>query len=60
MPVSAANTNATADTTDRELIFTRVFDAPRETGLQSLDRSKAFDPVVGAKRLYHHRFTRWT
>jgi uncharacterized protein YndB with AHSA1/START domain len=30
MPVSAANNNATVDTTDRELIFTRVFDAPRE------------------------------
>jgi uncharacterized protein YndB with AHSA1/START domain len=30
MPASAANSNAPSDTTDRELIFTRVFDAPRE------------------------------
>jgi uncharacterized protein YndB with AHSA1/START domain len=30
MPVSAANNSATVETTDRELIFTRVFDAPRE------------------------------
>jgi uncharacterized protein YndB with AHSA1/START domain len=30
MPVSAANPNSNVDTTDRELIFTRVFDAPRE------------------------------
>jgi uncharacterized protein YndB with AHSA1/START domain len=30
MAVSAANPNATVDASDRELIFNRVFDAPRE------------------------------
>ena len=30
MPVSNAHAKAASDTADRELIFTRVFDAPRE------------------------------
>jgi len=30
MPVSAANTKTPTDTSDRELVFTRLFDAPRE------------------------------
>ena len=35
MPASNANAKAASDTADRELIFTRVFDAPRELVFQA-------------------------
>ena len=45
------NRNA-EESSERTLVLTRICDAPRSPGLQSMDRARAPDALVGAARVY--------
>ena len=42
----------TSETADREIVISRLLDAPRELVWKVLDRARACRRVVGSKRLY--------
>ncbi len=60
MPASNPSASTAASTSDREIVFTRVFDAPQELVFRSLDQSETHPALVGPPGLYHYGSWRWT